>query len=333
MAFIDPVSAWFQRSERVNMRRAPGGRQPKERASQGARREREGQHSHVGRQVERHDLITSRHEADEDATPPMSEEQPRGGAREREQNTFGQQLPDQSGPACAPRQPHPHLVAPGGATRQEQVRDVGAGNQQYDANNGHENEQRLAISPAETLEPFRERRDAESGFTILRHRLRSRICWECGLKYGWRERRQPRAALLQGDAGFETADDPPAPVVAANNRPGALRRPNWRVIPILNANERRLGHAHDLEWTAIDGDRFADDVRAAAILALPERMGDDGDRGTAPLIVGVREVTTKDRTHAERREEAPAHEADADRARLAAGAEIGGARRAVDAHS
>src|SRR5262245_40948823 len=265
----------------------------------------------------------------------MSEEQSEGGAREREQNAFGQKLPNQSGSARAQRQPHPDLVSPGGAPRQQQVRDVGAGDQHDSAHDGHENEQRLAISLAETRETFRERHDAESGFSVLRRSLHSRICWECGLKYGRGERRQPRAALLQGDTGFETTDDPPATAVApgsANNRPGALRRPNWRAIPILNAKERRPGHAHDLEWPAIDDDRLANDVRAAAILALPERMGDDGDRGTAPLIVGVREGTTKGRTRAERREEAPAHEADPDRARLAAGAEIGAARRAVGAN-
>src|SRR5262245_40083771 len=167
----------------------------------------------------------------------MSEEQSESRAREREQNTFGQKLPDQSGPARAQRQPHPDLVGPGGAPRQQQVRDVGAGNQQDDAHDGHENEQRIAVSLAAIGETFRERRDAESGFTVLRRSLRSRICWECGLKYGRRERRQPRAALLQGDTGFETTDDPTAPTVApgsANNRPGALGRPNWRVIPILN---------------------------------------------------------------------------------------------------
>src|SRR5262245_7975287 len=167
----------------------------------------------------------------------MSEEQSESCAREREQNAFGQKLPDQSGPARAQRQPHPDLVAPGGAARQEQVRDVGAGNQQDDAHDGHENEQRRSISLAETLETFRERHDAESGLPPLRLCFRIGTCWECSLDEAWRHSRQTRAALLQGDTRFETSDDPPAPAVSANNRPGALRRPNWRVEPVLNANE------------------------------------------------------------------------------------------------
>ena len=79
----------------------------------------------------------------------------------------------------------------------------------------------------------------------------------------------------------------------------------------------------------VDGNRLADDVLAAAVLALPERMGDDGDSGTAPSIVGAREDTPGGRPDAERREEVAAHETYLDGARFAACAEIG-ARRAVD---
>src|SRR5262249_58080154 len=234
----------------------------------------------------------------------------------------------------AQRQPHGDLVLSRRRTRQQQVRDIGARDQQHDANNGHQQEQRLAIVLAETRYPFCERRDAECGFSVLRRGLRARICRNRRLEDARRERRQTRAALLQSDAWFKPTDDPPAPAVGSwtKNRPGALRRPDRRVIPILHTEERRLGHAYDLEWLPVNHYRLANDVRAAAVLALPERMGDDGHSGTASIIVGVRKRTPDHRRRPERREKAATHEANRGRARFAACAEIS-ACRAVDKYS
>ena len=52
-------------------------------------------------------------------------------AQGREQHTFGQQLPDQTPTPRADRQSHIDLRAAQRRARQQQVRDVGAGNQQH----------------------------------------------------------------------------------------------------------------------------------------------------------------------------------------------------------
>ena len=61
---------------------------------------------------------------------PVRDQQPEGAADEREQHAFGQQLAHQPHPRGADRETHGNLLLPRRGTRQQQVGDVGADEQQ-----------------------------------------------------------------------------------------------------------------------------------------------------------------------------------------------------------
>jgi hypothetical protein len=67
----------------------------------------------------------------ERALTPESEEHADRAAQRCEQHALGQQLPYQSPPSRADRQPHADLCAAQGCSRQQQVGHVRAGNQQH----------------------------------------------------------------------------------------------------------------------------------------------------------------------------------------------------------
>ena len=73
---------------------------------------------------------------------PRRDQQARGAADQAEQQAFGQHLPQQPTPPGAERRPNRQLALPRGGARQQQVRDVGAGDQQDEAHRAEQDEQR-----------------------------------------------------------------------------------------------------------------------------------------------------------------------------------------------
>ena len=65
-------------------------------------------------------------------------------AQHRQQHRLGEQLPHQLPAAGADRQPHGHLGGPAAAAHQQQVGDVGAGDQQHGAGDREQDQQRRA---------------------------------------------------------------------------------------------------------------------------------------------------------------------------------------------
>ena len=95
-------------------------------------RDREQQHRHVqldhrlGRQ---HELRHQRHRPHHQEREPDAD----GAADERQHQALGQELPRDLDPRRAERRPHRHLALPRGAAREEQIGDVGAGDEQQEA--------------------------------------------------------------------------------------------------------------------------------------------------------------------------------------------------------
>src|SRR5262249_8070683 len=73
---------------------------------------------------------------------PFGQRQTQGAARHGQQQAFGQKLSDKAQPARAERRPHRDLSAARGRAAQQQVGDVGAGDQQDEANREHQRSQR-----------------------------------------------------------------------------------------------------------------------------------------------------------------------------------------------
>ena len=73
---------------------------------------------------------------------PPPECYPRRRAEGREHERLGQALPDQSGGAGTERQAHRHLAAPSRRAREQQVRDVGARDEQHSRDRAEQYQQR-----------------------------------------------------------------------------------------------------------------------------------------------------------------------------------------------
>ena len=79
-----------------------------------------------------------------------------GDAAERgDQRALDQRLAHQAGAAGADRQPHAHLPLPAGGPRQHQVGDVGAGDEQHQADHAHQHRDRPRQVAADLRQPAR----------------------------------------------------------------------------------------------------------------------------------------------------------------------------------
>ena len=83
---------------------------------------------------------------------------PSSAAGEREQQAFGQQLTDDAAAACAEGASHQHFLLASERARQQQVRDVGARDQQDEADGADQDRDRLAYVAHDLLA---QRDDAE----------------------------------------------------------------------------------------------------------------------------------------------------------------------------
>ena len=91
---------------------------------------------------------------------PRRDQQACGAADQAEQQAFGQHLAQQSTPPGAERRPNRELALPRGGAREQQVRDVGAGDQQDEAHRTEQDDQRpLDV----THDLFVHRHEADSG--------------------------------------------------------------------------------------------------------------------------------------------------------------------------
>ena len=103
-----------------------------------------------------------------------------------------------------------------------------------------------------------------------------------------------RGRLLDRPAGLQAADRGEKPRIlpvevrarTARERLGAQRHRDVEVATDLDAEEARRRDADDLEGMAVECDGAAERGRAAAILALPEPVADDGGRrrAAAPIV-------------------------------------------------
>src|SRR5262249_13501298 len=107
----------------------------------------------------------------ERALAPEREDDAERAAQRREQDALGQQLPDQTSPPGADRKPHADLRPSQRRARQQQVRHVGAGDQQYERDDAEQPVDRGRIALATLHQPRAPRSRAQSRI-ILRARLR-----------------------------------------------------------------------------------------------------------------------------------------------------------------
>ena len=157
--------------------------------------------------LQHHPFGRSGEHRNQERRAPPREQQSGSGSQRHQHDAFGQQLADQPAAARANRQPHRHLVLPRRGAGEQQVGDIGAADEQHDADDRHHDHQRLGVVAAELVGASgggHERDAAEVAALLARHPDFRQV--------GVPQRFEVRARLLDGRAGRETPDhaQPPA---------------------------------------------------------------------------------------------------------------------------
>ncbi len=230
--------------------------------------------------------------------------------RRREEQSLGGELPREPPAVRAERPPHGHLAPPRRPAGEQQVRDVRAGDEEDEADGGQQHQQR---GPDRTEDDRRQRLDEDPprrvvGIRALEvggNRGELLLC-RAGTRSEPRhhEDRMRRArerlrCLLERqphvDGGTRAAIRERAPVVGGGEN---LEDPEVRAA--LHDPDHR-GRA------IVDPDRLTDDRRIAAERARPEPVADHDDRRPALRRLLGREPASRNRVHAEHREQIVRH--------------------------
>ncbi len=131
---------------------ADRGRQAEDNRCRDRHEHREPKDAPVERQVEIDAAIRGRQLGHEHPAAPIGEDQSEGGARGGQERRLGEQLPGEPQSRGAERQPDAQLMASRDRARQQQVGDVGAGDEEHETNHDQDRHQWLLIPAAERRE-------------------------------------------------------------------------------------------------------------------------------------------------------------------------------------
>ena len=227
------------------------------------------------------------------ATPAAAHSTPTTAPAKREQDALGQQLLDETAAAGADRRAQGHFALAHGRTREQEVRDVDARDEQQQADRA---EQRVQRGPEEAddfvCERHGERRPAFVGRRKLP--LDTRV-----------KRSQLGVGLFERDAGLQARDrfdEMRAAAVLGEIPDESLVHVDagWKV----EARSRDAQHGVELP---VQLHRPSDDVRVAAVSRAPQTIADD-DRALAGDMERLRaEAGSERRPDAQHAEEIRAH--------------------------
>ena len=320
----------LQRRHDVGTRRLERRNQAEEDTRRRRAHEREPEHApvHAEVEVERQEQILVGQQAAQPAGHPAADDQPADAAGERERQAFREQLPDDAHAARAQRQPGRDLLLAGGGPRQEQSRDIRAGDEQDDRD-------RRRWKVGEAAEPF----------LHLDVTAKTRLHAGAGIRVGTRivtlqarrHRGEFRARLSQRHAGLQPPEhlDPRRAALAETHsglgvgppqrhdrHPDVVRRAD------LVARERFRGHADEGEVMPVEFDSGADDTGIAGKAPLPEPEAHHRERIRVPVaLVGRRDQPASRRRDAEHVEVVAGHQLTLHALGLVSGAQVEGVHR------
>ena len=200
-----------------------------------------------------------------------------------EQQALDQQLPHDAPARRAHRVAHRDLARPCRRARQQQVGDVGAGDQQDEADRAHQGQEHDADRAG--VEAFVERLDDADGELLVAGRMSRGQALDDAVELG------PR--LRGGDAGLqarehgEVADVAAAALLRRRDR----RHPQLGVGRELDAGRHHADHRGRL---AVDADRQAEHAAIAAVARLPQRVAEDHHALGARLVVAAPEAAAEE---------------------------------------
>jgi hypothetical protein len=212
-------------------------------------------------------------------------------AGQRDQKAFGEEEGDQARAAGSQGGADGRLPGSREPAGQEQVRDVGAGDQQQQTDGDGDRQQ----DRTELAHQMVEQRHGRGAPPLV------------GIRplggHPLRERRQLLARLLLSDAGAQPADDVEvvAPAIELPLRQGE-RGPD--LGRLLRIGEARRQHAHDLIALAAELDGLAEHGPRGAEAVVPEAVAEQGHLVPSGDLLLGEEGAAERRVHAEQREEA-----------------------------
>ena len=282
---------------------------------------REGQHAAVeaDRVDARHAAAAERVEALHAGRGDQQAGQP---ARAGEQERLGEELPHQPGGAGADGGADRHLAAPADGAGEQEVRDVGAGDEQHEADGADEDPQRTADLADDLLA---QRHDAERQLPV------GRIDGGMLAAEARRQRVHPRLGRRGRDAGRQAREDVVVLARADRRRVGPERQ-RQQQLRLLGAAERRQHvarqreagrqHADDAIGDAVHDQRPADGGRIPAVAPQPGAVRQQRRAGGAGAILVGGEQAAEGGTDAEHRQQVRRHPDRADAFRLAAAGQV-----------
>ncbi len=309
----------LQCRRQVGPRRVDGREQAEEQARADRQRSRKQQHFRVERQLNELLRVVGQ-DRDDQIQRPSRDHQAGDAAEHRQDQRFGEQLHDELPPARAKRQPHRHLGGTRGRARQQQVRDVRAGDDQHQAGHAEQERQRAPGFAADRALPAQAGGHAQLARPEALHRLlahprlqrRVDVVDECLVG-----RVDAGRGLLDRDARFQPSEDV-RPVAAAilealearlHQRAKRDRHEHLGLRAQRRAVEPARRDADDGQALSVDDQRVVQDrrVEAEALLPVVEAEHDDA-RFADHAVVALREQPAEGRLHAKHREVAPRHE-------------------------
>ena len=298
-----------QRIDRIGARREPRRRGAEQDAGDEREAERECQHHRRRTRVDRQEGRAGEGERKQQARGANGDDEAGDAAGDREQDALDERLGDDLPPRRAHREPDRRLTAPRDRAGEQQVRDVGAGDEQHQPAHAEENLQAASVllpHDADAGAGGNDRDDllgqslddvghpvgrvagvvlhplAEDAGEPRAHAVCRRIRTQPA------DHAQPRGDGLAEDRG-----------VAVDERLLLERNPQiGRVAPQRFAEESRRRDADRGERVPLDEERAADNRRIAAVGALPDVMAQHHGRRRRRRVVRSGEDAAAERADA-----------------------------------
>ena len=279
----------IQRSDEIEPRHPERGKNPKKNSGGDGDYQRGGKNVaiHAGAV---HGRDARWNQAREELVCKCREDQTCDASKPREQQAFGQKLPRNSCAARAERQAHGNFAPPTRSAREQQVGNVGAGNEEHEADSSDQDEKRGTRLPRK-LFPQRHRKRAD--FCVRRRILLLQLLGD-GSQVGIRD--------FERHTGFQSSDDLQMviPVVRELRRRELHRGPQLRIA--VGKLKTTRHHADHVVFLVVQPDLLADDLWIAAKPAPEKSLAQDNYAGRAGNIVRGDEVAAQSGACAKNRE-------------------------------
>jgi len=217
-------------------------------------------------------------------------------ADDGEHHAFDEQLTHDAPAGGAERHAHRHLARARRRSRQQEVRHIGARDEQDERDGAHQRQEDQSNLTAvhAVVERHHSRRDV-----FVRRRV---IVRQPG-----RDRREFRLCLRQRDAVGQPSEDLEVPGVAFLLRQARHLHERYPQVRVDREFEAFGHHADHGRWHVVHFDRAADDGWVAAIAVLPDTVAEDHHCGGAGTILLRAEVAAEQRLLADQPERVGRH--------------------------